>query len=706
MTKQASDAETMAGPNPGQVSLSGLVLACLLGWGLVLGGLIGTRGWAGGMLTLLTDGPLALMIFLAAAGWGWLALRWVMPRGTPGALAAVTYCLGGLWLLSSALLTVGSGIQGGLSPAVWWPVLAVGLVALIVPLSRTLPAVRWPEQLVGTHVFWLAAAVAAAFWIAGALIPPGLVGNATGDFYDVVSYHLQVPAEHYRAGRIGPLPHNTYSYYPMGGQMLFLLGMILKGGVYEGVFVAKLTHGLWGVLAVLAVYHGLAGEGTWRRLTAAVLLATVPWVIYLSWLAFVELTELAYLAVGLAWLWRWSRQPCWQAALLVGLGAGGALATKYLTLGLVTGPLLAVMALAALRKPSQLVHVVLATVVAVSLMVPWLVRNEAAVGNPVFPLATELLGRGHWSAESAAMWDAGHAPRAWDEKPQALGKALYPEAYGLSDASFGLLSLLLTAAAAVWVLARGRRSRDVDWTCLGVLGLQLAVWALATHMAGRFLVPAAVPMVILIGGFTGWLTRFESAPGPSSTVQNPVPTGFVVAALLVLATAGMNLAVAWDLYGRTGWRAADEAGRLIRLRLHGWGIPEVNQLPGMQEVADALGADPLVLPVGDVRPFISPFPVAYHSVWEPGPLVELARTTDEPAEILRQLRARGITHLLVHWPEIRRLHSTYGWWPEIDENLITRLQAAGLQQAWANPDASVVVYALPGVPVPQTQPAE
>ena len=41
---------------------------------------------------------------------------------------------------------------------------------------------------------------------------------------------------------------------------------------------------------------------------------------------------------------------------------------------------------------------------------PWLIRNTIYTGNPVFPLATNLFGRGYWSAESQARFRAGHGP--------------------------------------------------------------------------------------------------------------------------------------------------------------------------------------------------------------------------------------------------------------------------------------------------------
>ena len=71
---------------------------------------------------------------------------------------------------------------------------------------------------------------------------------------------------------------------------------------------------------------------------------------------------------------------------------------KYLCVGLVAGPLLAMLALLAvanLRRGGglrRLVDVLLAGAGCLALFAPWLIRTGAYTGNPVFPLASSLLG--------------------------------------------------------------------------------------------------------------------------------------------------------------------------------------------------------------------------------------------------------------------------------------------------------------------------
>jgi hypothetical protein len=48
------------------------------------------------------------------------------------------------------------------------------------------------------------------------------------------------------------------------------------------------------------------------------------------------------------------------------------------------------------------------------------------------------------------------------------------------------------------------------------------------------------------------------------------------------------------------------------------------------------------------------------------------------APVLKWLRDRGVTHLLVHWLELERLHRTYGLDPALTPELFVELESAGL----------------------------
>ena len=81
----------------------------------------------------------------------------------------------------------------------------------------------------------MVSALLGAILVAGSLLPPWE--------FDVLEYHLQVPKEWLRSGRIAFLPHNVYGNMPLGAEMHALLAMVSIGGDdgwWRGAMVGKL----------------------------------------------------------------------------------------------------------------------------------------------------------------------------------------------------------------------------------------------------------------------------------------------------------------------------------------------------------------------------------------------------------------------------------------------------------------------------------
>ncbi len=268
-----------------------------------------------------------------------------------------------------------------------------GLVLAAWQGRRHLEAWRWPAHLDGRALVWILIALAVGLWLAGATLPPGFVASF-GDDYDVLEYHLQLPRQYYLDQHVRTLDYNVYSHYPLGVEMLYLLCMCLRGGPYEGMYAAKMLHGAFGVLAVVAVFAAMRREEDLRARFSVALLATAPLAVYLSWMAMVELAQVAYLAVALLWLREWMRSPSLGSAVAAGAMMGGACAVKYLSVGFVLGPLAVVMlAYPIFARRAELLapRGGCACWWRRSALLPWLVRNTLATGNPVFPLASEYL---------------------------------------------------------------------------------------------------------------------------------------------------------------------------------------------------------------------------------------------------------------------------------------------------------------------------
>ncbi len=668
---------------PGGLSLSRVVyFALVLSFFFVTVILLGpSKGWIGILEVALYELPAAVLIFISAGGWGWILLHKWMPQKAVKGLKAGTYVGTGLWILGTSVLVAGRFIDGAFNAALWWPVIGGGMGLALwggKPYLRNKPL----SQRIGLPmiILTLLFSLIAALWLAGASLPAGLIGRANGDYYDVVSYHLQVPREFYESGQIQFLPHNTYSNYPLGLHMLYLLGMTLRGGAFQGVYTAKLIHGLFGVMACLSLFYGFPKKNKKAPYTSVIFLASMPGIVYVSWLAFAELSQVAYMVTGLLWLLYWIEadgKDEKKAAAFIGMAAGAACATKYLSVGLVAGPLLLIMFVFALFKRKKYVSVLTAVTASVVMFFPWLLRNFMNTGNPVFPLATSIFGLGHWTEEMGARWDAGHAPRpVIDKFPQILETLT-----GIT--LFGPIVVFLAFAAVILVL----KSSDKKWRLVVLVTffvflLQLKIWALATHMPGRFLLPAAAPIAIL--GGMGVESILEQLNKFSTKASFPLVMGIIIAALTV------NLAAIRYLYFREP---------AVETAIHGLNQNDLSQIPGWSWLRREVGPDGKMLSVGDAQAFVLPERTVYTSAWEKDLLVKSVRRGRKPAEILYYLRhEHGITHIWFNWSEIERLRNSYGWWDEVSPDIVEGLIIAGAVEI--TPPEELHFYHSPSYPPP------
>ena len=658
----------------------------LVATGCLSGGLRPGIGWT---LQLLTDlGQLAVLV-IAAGGIGYPIVRKLAPRDGSTGLAVVTAIGLGLWILATLMLAVGTAFSGALKAWVWWPVTVVGVLAALWQSRHSLTDVVLPKRLDGRSLIWVLLAVGAALWVSGATCPPGWC-QLGGDGYDVLEYHLQVPREYFAAQHIGALRHNGYSFYPMGTEMLYLLAMVLRGGAYEGMYLANLIQGVYLALAVAAVFCSLRRDDDAHGRFGAVLLGTAPLLLYLSYLALVELSAVFYLVLALLWLRRWLKAPDWKSAAMIGLAVGGACATKYLAVGFVAAPVLAVMAAALKKKapPSEQLlpngerktnssgkmgQVLVAGIMSLVLMSPWLIRNTVYTGNPVFPLATDVLGRAYWSAQSQERFQAGHGRADLPPVPPPAGIQLPPPPQqdrlkGLfsnfvGDSEFALPLIALTMVAACWVVAGGGGAWER--AMLAVLAMQVALWAAVTHdMPPRFLAIAIVPMTLLSGGLLARLSRVAKNPLRKSASSGG-RWGLSAAAVILVAAAVVNLVTAFNmLLVAGGGEDCFVPGQFIAG--NSFGVREAANLPPGSKLAVLGDAGVFYLPEGTL------YATAFDS--DGSKPVPLGQT---PQETLRNLRKLGVTHIWVNWDELARLGVTYGYPAEYLGDLLPRRQNGG-----------------------------
>lgn len=698
------------------------------GAAIVLAGviLLSTRGLgegvpgSAGLLTVVTLLPTAAVTALAylLGGFGigrplaaWLApdsehRRWLQLALGLGAMLTLSHLVGVLGGLSS-------GGGWGLARVVGWGIVVVGLVLLGDQVVRgPLRPERWPV-LPTWGVLW---GPGIAVLLVAASNPPGWLWGSEYGAYDALSYHLQLPKEWAAGVRLWPVPHNVYSYLPSyveaaylhigalsidgaggsgagsAGAAARMMGWIDGGAGVDGgesvwVLSCQVLHAGMGVIAALvcgrAGYAGLlrvgADERAARRggVLAGALVVSTPWVIVAASLAYNEAAVLALGAGAILAGLDASLRPG-RRGIVVGALVGVACSAKPTAMFLL-GPVAGMVLLWSLPAGTRARGVVAGMLAGIAVMLPWLVRNMLASGNPVFPFASGVFGSAHWSAEQVARYSASHAGGGSGDGGRGvlgvfgrLGLVLSGER-GVLHPQWGVIGPAIVVSVLVGLASRATR-RLVLVLATGLVAA-LAGWVFLTHEQSRFLLPLLPGGVVVValavegsrGSVRERLTR--RVLGVATCVMM---AGWSVRAFLSERAGTPNAALVTNVGGLSGvanasmfkdLSAADRA-RYLALAPS----PQIYLNLGLGGVES--GGAARVYLLGDGAPLYvlaalgesELSRVAYHTTWDRSPLGEAIRTSpDDPAAWTRALTGvrgsggSGFTHVLVNFAELRRL---------------------------------------------------
>jgi hypothetical protein len=666
----------------------------------------------------------ALAYLGAAAGLGRL---WRGAAKGAAAPRAVEWALGLATLLTLSHLMGLAGAFGRGGPAgaaVAWVPIAAGLGILAADLWKVRLKAPAPSA------WWLACIPALAVLLVAACQPPGWLWASEGNGYDVLEYHLQLPREWLQMGRIRPLEHNVYSFLPgyieaaflhvavLGGadgnaSALPAAGLVNGGGAFSAQFCSAALAVLaaaWTGLAARAALPARAVGPRWGPPLIAALVLGTPWVVITGSLAYNDLAVIALGAAAMIAALSPGMSPA-QRGLVTGSLIGIACGCKPTALLLVAPPV-GIVLLAGI-SPRRAWRALLPGAAAGAIaLLPWLVRNWAWAGNPVFPAAPALFGTGHWTAEQASRYIAAHQfPGSILNR---LALILFPEpgqgAYrGVTHPHWFLFFAAATVAAVV-VLSR-RAVRGPGAPLVAALIAQLAAWLLATHIQSRFLLPllvTAAPLVLL-----------AIAPAASAVALRRVVAAAGAGGLLLLALAQAAMAV-FTFAGQQRSHPNDllllgadlrtgESLRDLISQTPGSERPErarkLRELAGPEAYVN-LFLDPWsrVYLLGDATPLYYQRPVLYNTTWDAWPLAEAIRSSPEnPAAWGAALRARGITHIMVNFAELSRLRASKppasGWAdPLITPAAVDRFLTSQAVPVRSWPEAGLALFALAPAP--------
>ncbi len=591
-----------------------------------------------------------------------------------------------LGLSAVPLLTLGLGLAGLLNRWLFILLFVVAIVAEVVIRFQTSPKSKVqspksesPKAAPGLRPWtsdfgpWTLAAIA--------VIVPFLMvmwlGSMSPDAdFDVGTYHYQGPKEYFQNGRITFLPHNFYTNFPFLTEMFALLGMVLHGDWYWGAIAGKCA--LFGCVPLTALGLYAAGRRWFSEaagLLAAVVYVTTPWIDRVSIIGLSEGGMTYFLfattfAAMLAVERLHAGLPAGRWVLLTGLLAGSGMGCKYTGLMQVVIPAAIGLGVAAwiyrrgisprskvegpksedaesqasFERPWTLdlglwtkSLAIFAAGVAITIG-PWLLKNVAFTGNPVYPLGYNIFGGRDWTPELNAKFVPAHSPK--DHHPLDLG-VKFIDVMADNDWSsplvFGLAPLRLFVAA---------RAADFDRTV--VVGGLSHRHVLGLHASHRQVLGPALARrrsACRCRGNRECVTRLEVRSA-----------GFLIASGCVVQLRHRRRQPGYLRLQRDAHRSG---GRPT----HG---PERGATRFVDYLNETLPPGSKVLAVGDSQMFGARFPVVYNTVFNPSIFKEWLAgaappgTKDDdlplkpPRQILDKLHAEGITHIYVDWDWIRR----------------------------------------------------
>jgi hypothetical protein len=305
----------------------------------------------------------------------------------------------------------------------------------------------------------------------------------------------------------------------------------------------------------------------------------------LSSVAYNEAGMLLYIALAIAWIQQGFANANHRllSFALAGAMAGFACGVKYTAV-----PVAAVLFLLILFFPRRLfgcdlrAGTILAgcatfALAAALIFSPWLLRNWRWTGNPVFPEAMTLFGRGHFTAEQQARWERAHSPTE-QQRPLAKRFSAFAREI-LGDQRYGYI--LLPAVLIVLFITRWNPAKAIAVATLLAL---IIFWICFTHLQSRFFI-LAVPLAAII-----------LAQAPRDRTARMIQTALLVC--LIITGCFLTHVLLYNELDR---------------------IPDFRRIIGHEDLSDFLArpardrvqAKSNIVLVGDARAFLYPLPSSH-----------------------------------------------------------------------------------------------
>ncbi len=594
-----------------------------------------------------------LLILAAATGIGLQLLR--LLRVQPGdAPERLVFGVGlGLGFLS--ILTLALGLIGFLSIGLWSILFVIGIAIgakEIHRLCRDLgtgiaQSFRRPNL---ATVIWVIIAIFFAMNLTPAFVPVSE--------YDMQEYHLGVPAQFFRAGKIFNVSDNVYAAFPENVENLYLLNMIVNDSARGGAESAIILNVILTLLAAVgvrslgkrlfAVPSPPNGESTATAGDyAAAIFYLWPAVITQLSSAYVEAGLIFYsiaavLAVTHALSNRTSperRGERYAWALLAGLMTGLAVGVKYQAAAFLFVPLglllLGDLIVCGDRRAKLIVLIAWSVGVFVA-WGPWLIRDAVWYGNPVYPLLYSVFGGHGWDAVKDAKWAHAHGPGE-------MSLAVFGQSVKETLISWKDMSPLFFIFIPFVVLC-ARKAAAAVLLLLGYCALFLILWFAFTQRIERFAEPLMPFLAVLSGAGAFYLRGMLPRVLPIIFILLLIfePTRFICY-LSAAQSFSDSITSDEEYFKKTDFR---------------------DVYPAMQLINNSLPANARILFIGEARTFYCDRPFVAPTVFNDQPIEKAVAEAKDADAVYRVLHEQGFTHILLNMQELIRLQDptkAYGY---------------------------------------------
>lgn len=546
----------------------------------------------------------------AAVGYAWVFFKRHGIGTREYAIISTALGLGAI-----AMLTLGAATLRLLSPVTFAVILSLGNL-LFFFAAKSLRLSRHPLSGFHSALPLLPFFAANLFYC---FFPP--------TFYDSMVYHLAIPNLYLMQGGLVPWVTNFNASLPLNGEMLSLFSLL--GG---GLYMPKLISLLAGMLMALLLI-------TWCRKSFSRKYA------YLSALAFVSIPQVGFLMasskpdmVGMLFLFAGCRlyfiyaQDSKKTSHLLLSGAlfGLAVGTKYIFAFYLAAFFLALLVLGKDSFTNRLRSVVVMGVMTVLLMTPWFVKNQAHMGNPVYPYLNNVFQNKNWAGEQSELF----ATVISRGKNKPIHEYLYfpfkvffhPYSYGMT-AVWGLLFLFLLPAA---FFQNGNRTGRILLATGGLAYLFLLFFA----MVPRYFLPVFLFLALPV------------ARG-AEVIREKSPLIRRIFTPLVILAALYNLVFAVSLQDRH-FRGIPFVRSALAGEFKGKKVNYLYALPyfaGAEYMNRNLEDTDKVAFLGEDRTFYLKKDFLACSFADRHPLLNILRKSTDFNDFTRETRSLGVTHI-------------------------------------------------------------